>query len=96
MKRTIKIEDILFPDGSIENYEVKNDELRVTFNDYCGSRILMCFRGDLVVKRQEDIEASVYESHFSVADGRAKLRLLDDDLKEIVSIEFAAYTIVLL
>ena len=93
MKGAIRIEDMLFSDGIIENYELRSNEFEVLFRDYSNSKLLISFQGDLKVRRQEGVGLFVYEGRVEKAGGRMKLVLLDEDLAEILTVEFASYTI---
>ena len=84
---------MLFSDGIIENYEFRNNELKMLFRDYSDSKLLMYFQGDLKTKEQEGTGLFVYEGRVEKAGGGMKLILLDEDLEELVTIEFTSYTI---
>lgn len=88
MRKRMTIEQMLFPDGEVEEYEFNNDELKLIFRDSNGINFLLKFGGSLEVKEQGSVGLSVYQSHLDQDGDRAKLRLLDDDLKEMLTIRF--------
>ncbi len=93
MRRPIKIEDVLFADGTIEKYEFNSTGFNMQFRDYADTELVFFFSKDVEVKEQKGLGFSVYESHLEKANGRMKLRLLDDDLIEMLNIEFGLCTV---
>ena len=88
MKNPMKIDQMLFPDGVIEEYEFNKEELSVIFKDSSGSKWLLCFSGSIEVQERESVGLSIYRSYLDKEGGKMKLRLLDDDLKEMLTIKF--------
>lgn len=96
MKKLIKIEDVLFSDGIIEKYQFKVDDLNMYFKDYADTELIFNFSGNIKVQEQKGLGASIYESRLEKLDRRYRLRLLDDDLTEMLNIEFGSCEISLL
>ena len=84
----MKIEHMLFSDGTVEEYDFHNDELKMLFRDSSESLLSLCFTGSIEARERGSIGLSVYESHLDQEGDTTKLRLLDDDLKEMLTIKF--------
>lgn len=93
MKKPIKIEHFSFSDGIIQEYEVANDKVKLIFEDSCGSKMLFQFQDTDEVNEYDCISTSVYASRLEKFGDRTRLRLLDDDLKEMLTIIFCTYLI---
>ncbi len=93
MKKPIEIEDFFFSDGIVEEYEFDNNELKMLFNDSCDSKLAFYFRDDIQVKERGSVGLSVYESRLKKNGDKTTLYLLDDDLKEMLIIQFRTYQI---
>ncbi len=93
MKKPIKIEHFFFPDGVIQGFQVADNELKLTFADSCNCKMLFHFYDADEVNEQYEIGTSVYSSRLEKVGDRTRLRLLDDDLKEMLTITFRTYLI---
>ncbi len=93
MKKPIKIEHFFFSDGIIQSFQVGDNEAELIFEDSSESKILFHFYDAGEINEQYEIGTSVYASHLEKVDGQMRLRLLDDDLKEMLTITFRTYLI---
>ena len=96
MKKPINIEGFFFSDGIIEKYEFDTSQFTMLFTDYCDRKLLFHFYDAIEICVQDDLEdigVNVSESHLEKDGDRTKLRLLDDDRNEKLTIKFRTYQI---
>jgi hypothetical protein len=65
-----------------------NNELKMLFRDYCDNKLLFFFNENVEAEEKGSIGLSVYQSDLHKYGNITKLRLLDDDLNEMLTIKF--------
>jgi len=84
------INKMIFSDGKVESYKVREGNVELVFEDYCGNRFTISFVGLIMLEERGSIGFDLSDCRLSKAENKLICEFLDDDLSMVLRIECEA------
>lgn len=89
----MKLNDMIFSDGKIIDYQNDDENLTLKFLDYCDNIFEIVFTGVITFEENDGVGFDISDSALKSDNRSTKLELLDDENICVFSIEFLDFKI---